>query len=213
MRDDWWKEVRKMVANGETDKEVTFKLPEGEKALLNKYSTETRIIKCRLVCVELDDGGIEVLCTSILDKQLLSYECFKELYHYRWNVEEGYKLLKSRLQLENFSGKTAVAVKQDFYAKVFTLTTAAVMAFPVDEQLKIEQQESKRKHEHQVNRTNALSMVREIVKTVLVKKFIKPALAALDDFLKATTEVVRRNRKFERKKIKKKPPSMNYKGL
>lgn len=213
MRDDWWHEVRKMIDKGEKDKEVTFKLPETEKALLKKYNTEIRSIKCRLICVELEDGGTEVLCTSVIDKQLLPFECFEQLYHYRWNVEEGYKLLKSRLQLENFSGKTAIAIKQDFFAKIFTLTTAAVMAFPVDEQLKAEQQGNKRKHQHQVNRTNALSMVREITKKVFLDRIIKPALAAFDNFLKATTELVRRNRKFGRKKIKKKPPSMNYKGL
>ena len=213
MRDDWWKEVRQMVAKGETDKEVTFTRPEAEKELIKKYNATNKSIKCRLVCVELENGETEVLCTSVLDKNLLPYECFKELYHYRWNVEEGYKLLKSRLNLESFSGKTAIAIKQDFFAKIFTLTTAAVMTFPVDEQLKADQLANKRKHPHQVNRTNALAMVREITKTILIDGVIKPALTALDKVLKATTELIRRNRKFERKKIKKKPPSMNYKGL
>jgi hypothetical protein len=213
MRDNWWHEIRKMIADGEKDKEVTFKLPEKEKALLKKYNTDTEAIRCRLVCVELEDGAIEILCTSVLDKQLLPYQCFNELYHYRWNIEEAYKLLKSRLQLEAFSGKTALAVKQDFFAKIFTLTTAAVMTFPVDAQLKAEQKASKRKHEHKVNRTNALAMIREISKKVFIDGLIKPAIEALDKFLKATTELVRRNRKFERKKLKKKPPSMNYKGL
>lgn len=213
MREDWWHEVRQMIAKGERDKEVTFTLPQTEKALAAKYNTNNKSIKCRLVRVQLKDGGTEVLCTSVLNKELLPYECFKELYHYRWNIEEGYKLLKSRLQLEAFSGKTAIAVKQDFFAKIFTLTTAAVMSFPVDEQLKVEQQGSKRKHQYQVNRTNALSMVREITTNVFIRGLIVPALEAFEKFLKATTELVRRNRKFERKKLKKKPHSMNYKGL
>lgn len=213
MRDNWWHEIRKMIADGQKDKEVTFKLPEKEKALLKKYNTDIDSIRCRLVCVELEDGAIEVLCTSVLDKQLLPYQCFKELYHYRWNIEEAYKLLKSRLQLEAFSRKTALAVKQDFFAKIFTLTTAAVMTFPVDTQLKAEHKASKRKHEHKVNRTNALAMIREISKKVFIDGLIKPAIEALDRFLRATTELVRRNRKFERKKLKKKPPSINYKGL
>jgi len=213
MRQDWWHEVRDMIATGQKDKEVTFDLPETEKVLLEKYDTNDRSITCRLACIELQDGGTEVLCTSILDKGLLAYECFEQLYHYRWNIEEGYKLLKSRLSLEAFTGKTAIAVKQDFFAKIFTMTTAAVLAFPVDEQIKKELQKSQRKHQHQVNRTNALAMVKEITKKVIIDGLIVPALKAFDKFLKKTTELVRPKRKFERKKLKKKPPSMNYKGL
>jgi hypothetical protein len=213
MREDWWHEVRNMIANGEKDKEVIFQLPAGEKELLKKYNLTNRSIKCRLVCIQLEEGGTEVLCTSILDKELLPYECFGELYHYRWNIEEGYKLLKSRLSLEAFTGKTAIAVKQDFFAKIFTMTTAAVLAFPIDEQIKKELEQTKRQHHHQVNRTNAIAMVREITKKVFIDKLIAPALQAFDKILKATTELIRRKRKFERKKLKKKPPSMNYKGL
>lgn len=213
MREDWWLEVRKMIAEGQKDKEVIFKLPADEKDLLEKYNTSDGSIKCRLVSVQLEDGGTEVLCTSVRDKDFLPTSCFGELYHYRWNIEEGYKLFKCRLSLEAFTGKTSVAVKQDFFAKIFTMTTAAVLAFPIDEQIKNEQQTTKRKHQHQVNRTNALAMFKEMATKVFIKKIIEPSLKALDKILKATTELVRPKRKFERKKIKKKPPSMNYKGL
>lgn len=213
MRDDWWLEVRKMMAAGEKDKLVTFKLPPKNRDLLKKYKTGNIEIRCRLVVVDLPEGGKEVLCTSVLDKQILPYECFVTLYHYRWNIEEGYKLYKNRVQLEAFSGKTANAVKQDFFAKVFMMTTAAVLAFPVEEQIKKEQAQSERQHGHKVNRTNALSMVREIIARVFIGKIIIPAIKAFDTVLKSTTEIIRPGRKFPRKKIKKKPPSMNYKQL
>jgi hypothetical protein len=213
MRDDWWLEVRKMIAEGVKDKEVTFILPANEEDLLKKYNTTDNKIKCRLVCVSLPEGSTEVLCTSITSKEILPYECFGELYHYRWNIEEGYKLFKCRLQLEAFSGKTATAVKQDFFAKIFTMTTTAVLAFPVDEKIKKEYETNTRKHPNKVNRTNALSMVKEIAAKVFIDKMISPAIEAFDKILKATTEIVRPNRKFQRKKIKKKPPSMNYKQL
>ena len=213
MRDDWWLDVRKMLAAGQKDKEVVFRLPVGEKSLMQKYNTVNDEIRCRLVAIELPGGGTEVLCTSVLDKEELPYECFAELYHFRWNIEEGYKLFKSRLQLEAFSGKTAHAVKQDFFAKVFMMTTTAVLAFPVEERIKREVEDSQRKYDNKINRTNALSMFREIASPVFIKKIIKPALLAFDDILKATTEIIRPNRKVPRKKIKKKPPSMNYKQL
>jgi hypothetical protein len=136
MRDDWWLEVRKMLADGVKDKDVVFHLPENENALLKRYKRKDNSIKCRLISVQLGDGNTEVLCTSIASKKVLPYGCFKSLYHYRWNIEEGYKLFKSRLQLEAFSGKTTLAVKQDFFAKIFTMTTTAVLTFPIDEKLK-----------------------------------------------------------------------------
>lgn len=212
MREDWWLEVRKMLAAREKDKQVTFKLPESETELLNRYNITDKNINCRLVHVQLEDGTSEVLCTSVLSPEILPYECFAELYHYRWNIEEGYKLFKCRLQLEAFSGKTSIAVKQDFFAKIFTMTTSAVLAFPIDEKLKAEQT-GKRKHPNKVNRTNALSMTKEIASKVIINKMIKPAITAFDKIMGATTEMVRKNRKFVRKKIKKKPPSMNYKQL
>lgn len=213
MRENWWLDVRKMLANGETDKEVTFTLPSTEIDLLKQYATNNDKIKCRLVAVQLPEGGTEVLCTSITNKEILPYECFADLYHCRWNIEEGYKLFKCRVQLEAFSGKTAIAIKQDFFAKLFMMTTTAVLAFPVEEKIKQECQNSSRKHNFKINRTNALAMVREISIKIFLNKRIRPALEAFDKILKATTEIIRPNRRFPRKKLKKKPPSMNYKQL
>jgi hypothetical protein len=213
MREDWWLEVRAMLENGETDKEVTFTLAEGSKDLLEKYNTKDGTIRCRLVVVDLPGGGKEVLCTSVLDKEVLPYDSFVGLYHFRWNIEEGYKLFKCRIQLEAFSGKTALAVKQDFFAKIFMMTTAAVLAFPIEEKIKTECEQSTATHPRKVNRTNALSMTKEIAYKVFIQKIILPALDAFDKILRATTEIVRPGRKFPRKKITKKPPSMNYKHL
>lgn len=213
MRDDWWLEVRSMFKEGQTDKIVTFTLPAINKDLLTSYHTTDRQFKCRLVVVNLPEAGQQVLCTSVLKRAVLPYDSFASLYHYRWNIEEGYKLYKSRIQLEVFSGKTALAVKQDFFARVFMMTTMAVLAFPVEEKIRQEQQDSTRKHQHKINRTNALSMVKEILVKVFIHKMIKPAIKAFDNILMATTEIIRPNRKFKRNKLKKKPPAMNYKQL
>lgn len=210
LRGDWWLDVRKMVQEGETDKVITVKLNKRDWDLIEKYDAETDEVSCRVVIVPLPDGGTEILCTSLLDAPI---EVFPTLYHYRWNIEEGYKLYKCRLGLEEFSGKTSTAVRQDFFAKVFMMTTTAVMAFPIEEKLKEEQKQTTRKHTYKVNRTNALSMVKEVATKIFMGKWIKESLKALDNFLKKTVEIVRPNRKVERTKTKKKPPSMNYKSL
>ncbi|MEK7992135.1 MAG: hypothetical protein VSS52_014075 [Thiotrichaceae bacterium] len=43
-----------------------------------------------------------------------------------WGVEGCYALLKSRLNLENFTGKTAESVYQDFYAAVYITNLEAL---------------------------------------------------------------------------------------
>jgi hypothetical protein len=210
-REEWWKEVSEMLETGECDRIITLKKNDGfcdfPPKLLYKEIT------VRIVIVVLSNGNKEVLMTSLLDNEKYPYESFLDLYGSRWAIEEGFKFYKSRLQLEAFSGKTALAIKQDFYAKVFMMTTMAVMAFPIEEKLKAEQKETNRKHTYKVNRTNALSMVKEVTSKIFMGKWIKESLKAFDDFLKKTVEIVRPNRKVERKKGQKKPPSMNYKQL
>ena len=75
-----------------------------------------KILSVRLVKVALPTGETEILCTSLMNQEQFPITDFQELYHKRWTAEEAFKMLKSRIELENFSGKTAVAVRQDFYA-------------------------------------------------------------------------------------------------
>lgn len=201
LSDKWWLEAKKMLTGIETDKEIIF------------TTSNRNLFKCRLIAVKLDNGTTEILCTTLLDKEQYPQTLFKDLYHKRWNIEEGYKLFKSRIQLEAFSGKTALSIRQDFFAKLFMMTTAAVLAFPVEEKIKTEEGKSKYKHAYKLNRTNTLAAIKDNFSTIIFKKMIRPCLKAIDEILRRTTEIIRPGRSFPRKKIKKKPPSSNYKHL
>ena len=87
---------------------------------LKTYDLPTEIDGLRLISIELSSGEKEVLVTN-LDRQDYSKEDLKELYHMRWGVEEGYKSFKKTLHVEHFTGRSALPVKQDFYARVFML--------------------------------------------------------------------------------------------
>jgi len=76
-------------------------------------------MKIRFVQVILDNGTVEVLCTNITDNERLKTSEFKELYALRWGIETYFDLIKNRLSLENFTGQSALAVKQDFFATIF----------------------------------------------------------------------------------------------
>jgi hypothetical protein len=87
-------------------------------------------LQVRLMRIPLDSGEVEVLCTSLLDQERYPYDVFKDLYHHRWPVEEDYKVLKLRVEVENWSGKSPLSIYQDFHAKVFTATLTAILAQP-----------------------------------------------------------------------------------
>jgi Transposase DDE domain len=214
MKEDWWLSVKEFVESGEKERIVSYTLPQKDRELLKDYPEMIgKEIKCRLICIELENGEKEVLCTSLTDREKYPLEEFCELYHFRWGIEENYKLFKARAEVERFSGKTALAVKQDFFAKVFMMSLSAVLAFPIEERIKKEYREEKTKHPQKINRTSALSMVMSISVGLFLKKLVKKAIAAFDSIVSQTREIVRLGRKNERKKRPKKIYHMNYKPL
>ncbi len=92
-------------------------------------------ITVRFVSVRLNTGELEVLVTSLLDEELYPAKDFKELYYLRWGVEGFYALIKERLGIENFSGQTVEAVKQDFYSTLFITGLESILTADVDQQL------------------------------------------------------------------------------
>jgi hypothetical protein len=217
MKENWWLTVKDFTESNEKERIVEFNLPKKDrKKLLDYPELIDKPIKCRLIKIELEDGSKEILCTSLIDCEKYKYDDFEQLYHYRWNEEEAYKLLKSRIELENFSGKTARAIKQDFHAKVFLMSLCAIFSHPIEEKVRAEYSKEKNpelKHDQKINRTNAISMTQEILIGVFIRKQIKKAFEAFDKIVESTREIIRPNRKAERKHRPKKLYSMNYKRL
>ena len=112
-----WKIIRKFVNSGKRETIISLPVSPSSIEKCKELGLEVSSLKLRFVRVELDSGEVEVLITSLTDKDALPYECFAELYHLRWPVEEDYKKMKSWIEIENFSGKSIESVYQDFYAK------------------------------------------------------------------------------------------------
>lgn len=215
LKDDWWLKVKEFTESAEKERTVTFSLPKKDRKKLAGFpNMQDTTITCRLIKIELPDGEKEILCTSLVDTGKYLYEEFDQLYHYRWNEEEAYKLLKSRIELENFSGKTAHAVKQDFHAKVFLMTLCAAYAHPIEDKVTEEYKaDLNRKHDQKINRTNALSMTQDILMAIFIRKKFEKALKAFDNIVENTREIIRPNRSVPRNNRIKKPYYMNYKRL
>jgi hypothetical protein len=215
LKEDWWLKVKDFTQSNDKERIVTFTLPKKDRAKLKDYPhMQDTEITCRLVKVELENGEKEILCTSLTDCEKYLYSDFEQLYHYRWNEEEAYKLLKSRIEMENFSGKTAKAVKQDFHAKVFLMTLCAAYAHPIEEKV-IEEFKAgnDRKHGQKINRTNALATTMDILVPTFIRQKYKEGLAAFDSLVWQTREIIRPGRSNPRNKKQKKLYSMNYKRL
>lgn len=215
LKENWWLKVKDFTESPDKERLVTFTLPKKDRAKLKDFPhMQDTEITCRLIKVELENGEKEVLCTSLTDSKTYLHEEFEQLYHYRWNEEEAYKLLKNRIELEDFSGKTAKAVKQDFHAKVFLMTLCAAYAHPIEEKVIEEYKADKdRKFDQKINRTNALANTMDILVPIFIRKKYKEALHALDQIVESTREIIRPGRSNPRNKKPKRTYSMNYKRL
>ena len=86
------------------------------------------------------------------------------------------------------------------------LTLSAAYAHPIEERVRKEFKADKgRKYSQKINRTNAISMTRNILVGVLLKQQYEKALKAFDDIVYSTREIIRPDRKNERKHHQKKP--------
>jgi IS4 transposase len=90
----------------------------------------------RFISIVLGDGEVEVLATSLLDTKRYRYRDFKRLYYQRWRIETYFHTLKSRLSIDNFTGKTVEAIYQDFYSTIFLSGLESVVTLEATEQLR-----------------------------------------------------------------------------
>ncbi len=104
----------------------------------------------RVLRVMISEGVEEVLITSLLDKNI-SPEDFKALYFIRWKVEIKYDEIKTKLQIENFTGESKVAIEQDFYASIYLSNMIELARKQSDEIISVKQENKELKHEYKTN--------------------------------------------------------------
>lgn len=207
-----WRVIEQFVASGLAEQTVTLypSYAARKECLTRQLSIEPLTV--RLIRVELDSGQVEVLATSLLDNNLHPVAVFKELYHQRWPVEEDYKVMKSRIEIENFTGTSVLAVYQDFHAKVFTKNLTAILAFPA--QQVVRQNSQGKKYIYQVNMTNALSKMKDAVVLLFQHTAILPILNRLWQVMTQVIEPIRPGRSYPRKmRVKRRRFPMTYKPI
>jgi len=155
-------------------------------------------LKVRLVKIPLDDGTIEVLLTTLLDKRKYPYKEFGPLYFKRWGSETNFDVWKNKAQIENFSGHSVEAIYQDFYATVFTINLHSILMEECEEELKLKTQD--RKYDYALNRNVGLGLLKGKILKLFFDENPKPILEELHRLFLFHLEPIRLGRQFERKK-------------
>jgi len=217
MRTPWnlFNETRDFYLSGAQEQIVTLTPERSAIQACQAHGMGLAPIDVRLVRVALPDDEIEILITSVLDTNTIQADEFKALYHERWGIEEAFKRIKSRLEVENFSGKSVLAIKQDFYAKMVTYNIAALLAQAADPLVKAACRHCK--YEYAVNQTQALSRVKGawVLLYHLTAATLLECLDQLITTIALCREPIRPDRQFERKWVGKKKARfpMTYKRV
>jgi hypothetical protein len=111
---------------------------------------EGKCYKVRVVRLMLDSGVEEILLTSLFDSSL-TIKDFKELYFRRWGIEIKFDELKNRIEIENFTGKTQIAIEQDFYASIYLSNMAELARQHSDGVVEAKNDGKELKHEYKTN--------------------------------------------------------------
>lgn len=174
---------------------------------LARLGIKFKPFKLRLVKVILDNGEIEILATSLIDEKEYPTKIFKELYFMRWGIETIYDHLKNQMEIENFSGRTILAIEQDFYASILMANFQSLIIRDAKKEMDLE--DKKKKHTYKINRNLSFAYMKD--------RFIKILLSDdsnyyehLKELFKVEPVPIRDGRKFERyKKVRHKKYFMN----
>jgi len=206
-----WKAAQELLGSGQ--REMITEIKPSEKSLkkCKELGISREPMTVRFISIELDNGEKEVLITSLLDIKEYPYELFKDLYHNRWPVEERYKIMKSRIEMENFTAKSPEAIKQDFHARVFTQNLTAILAFPVH--AKIKEDNKNKKYDYQINWTQAIAKMKDTIVLLFTRENIHKIINKLQEHFQNNIQSIRPNRKFPRIPKPRKHFYMAYKPI
>ena len=193
-----WGHQKKFYRSGKYDKITTISPSPKAIRQCKEMGLDITPLKLRLIRVDIDNGTPEILITSLLDKIEYPLEIFSELYAMRWPVEEDYKVLKRRVEIERFSGFSVQSVYQDFHANVFAKNLTSILAYSVKDE--IDERYRNRKHPYQINFTQALSKMKDSIVLIFQRAsdVAFNILSGLCENFIQTVEPVRKGRKYPR---------------
>lgn len=180
-----------LAGKGPDDLTVTIKPSKNTRVKIRNEGLPTTLT-VRFVRVTLDTGEYEVLATSLLNPKRYPLSCFKELYYLRWGIETFYSTLKTRLLLENFTGRSPEAVRQDFFATIFLTGVESILTLEAEAALSKQKGGLPKK----VNKAVSFNVIKEqAFELFYVKAPNEQRLKQLTDLFLSSPTLVRKDRK------------------
>lgn len=128
--------------------------------------------RVRVLRFMLPSGIEEVLITSLFNEEY-TIEEFKELYFKRWGIEIKFDELKNKLEIENFTGTTKIAVEQDFYASIYLSNMIELARQESDEIIELNNKEKNLKHEYKTNLNILVGSLKDKLVMMMLEKSIR----------------------------------------
>lgn len=171
--------------------------PQRDHVFIGKDYDKNTSIKVRLVRVDLPDGEIEVLITSLLDSQIYPSSMFKELYFLRWGIETYYDELKNKLKVEFFTGYSKTTIFQDFFCAIFISNLQSVIVNSLQEEIKDMNKETKL--DYKINTNLSYGFLKNRILELLVKEApLEDVFKELESLFLKNTIPIRLNRNNKR---------------
>lgn len=145
------------------------------------------VLSLRVLTIHLDDGGCEYLLSTRLDPEEFAYEAFQGLYAKRWGSETNYDVCKNILEIENFTGKSVLSVRQDFYATVLTHNIQALIQWELSDEIEADNQNKARKYQYQLNKNVSIGLLKDTLVRLLMEE------GDLQSFYRSVKQEMKRN--------------------
>ncbi len=170
---------------------------QAERITCREKGIEPAPIKVRVTKITLSSGETELLITNLFDQKRITATDLKELYHFRWCIEEAFKQLKPQMKLEQFGCRKAKGVYQEFYAHIIMLNITVLIGSLSEPQIQLKTEG--RKYRYQFNRVNAWKFIRsKLVSLFLTKQRVK-IIVELACQISGSIVAIIPNRSFSRK--------------
>ncbi len=138
-----------------------------EQDFIWQMSYNGKRIPVRVIKMWNEDNESTTLITNLFEKGL-SPEDLRCFYALRWSIETRFSMLKVKLEVEKFSGKTIASLEQDFFARLFLMNIEAAIKADSDALIAAKDRSTPRKYRRKTNETILFGMLRKRISACLL---------------------------------------------
>ncbi len=214
-------EIRDFAASGQKQVTITLDVTTPKRRKNERLQTALKQLGyaplvVRLLSIELPDGNKEYLLSNLIEdqtaEQQYNLDFFCEAYRKRWGIETQYAFDKTLLEIENFSSKKVVGVKQDFYASILCRNISALLNVDAQQhmQQRVNGKTKANKQIYQVNRAVSLGLLKDQIAGMLFGT--QPLEASYDKLvaqISRNKSLSKPDRHFSRKRKRPRKPKIN----